>query len=429
MSKLTAGTARTVINPPIGADLCGYAGRIPGCTGVHDDIHAKALVLSDGKTKGAIVSLDLVGLTARQVEKIRNDASAQTGIPAANILVGASHTHAGPASESIRACGYVHEEYVSTLPGLIVDTIEAAARDMRPAKFGYGTAQSGLAINRRYRAPSGEVQIGENKGGLIDPQVGIWRFTDESGEPIATVFNYACHAVTMGGDNRLVSGDWPGAAQRVIEDAVGGEAMFLQGCCGNINPGPRGGYDVVDQNGRDVADAVLSVLSIISTADDAEIGIASEIVSLPLQPPISLEEARRTVEENAEKLKNRDQMPLGEVHITQAYHDWAQQIIANGGKAQPGVPFEIQRFSVDGAHIVGLPGEVFIEYALNIKKMRPNVMVAAYTNGNVGYVPTEEAFAQGGYEVDVAYKLYSQQKLSPTCEGVILAAAKRVFGE
>ncbi len=428
MPKLTAGTARTVINPPIGADLCGYAGRIPGCTGVHDDIHAKALVLSDGRTTGAIVSLDLIGLDYMQVAKIRKTAAAETGIPAENIFIGASHTHAGPATALLRACGYPDEQYVAAMLGMISDTIIAASKGMRPAKFGHGTAEAGIAINRRYRTPSGEVQIGENKGGLTDPQVGIWRFTDESGDSIATIFNYACHAVTMGGDNRLVSGDWPGAAQRFIEDAIGGQAIFLQGCCGNINPGPRGGYDIVESNGRMVSDAVLSVLSGISTTDDAEIGIASERISIPLQPPISLEEARCTVEENAVKLRNKD-LPLWDVHLTQAYHDWAQQIIADGGKAQPGLPFEIQRFSVDGAQLVGLPGEVFVEYALNIKQMAPNVMVSAYTNGNVGYVPTRKAFDEGGYEVDLAYKLYGQQKLSPMVETVILAAAERLFEE
>lgn len=429
MAKLTAGTARTIINPPIGADLCGYAGRIPGCTGVHDDLYAKALVLSDGKTKAAIVSLDLVGLADTMVAGIRADASARTGILASNILICASHTHAGPASETIRACGYQHDEYVATLPGMIADTIEVAAKELKPAKFGYGTAESHLAINRRYRAPSGEIQIGDNKGGLIDSAVGIWRIAGEDGKSIATVFNYACHAVTMGGDNRLVSGDWPGAAQRGIESEVGGQAMFLQGCCGNINPGPRGSFDVVESNGLDVAQAVLSVLDGIQMTGDAKISIASEVVGLPLQPSISLEEAEKTVADMAEKLKTPDQMPLHEVHLDQAYYDWAKQIIADGGKSRTEVPFEIQRFRLGDAYLVGLPGEVFIEYALNIKNMKPNVMVSAYTNGNVGYVPTKKAFDEGGYEVDLAYKLYAQQKLSPMVECVILAAVEKVLGE
>ena len=76
---------------------------------------------------------------------------------------------------------------------------------------------------------------------------------------------------------------------------------------------------------------------------------------------------------------------------------------------------------------MSLPGEVFVEYALNLKKMKPNVMVAGYANGNVGYVPTEAAFPDGGYEVDFAYKLYAEQQFAPAIEEVILSAGARLL--
>jgi len=427
MGKLSAGVARTIINPPRGTNLCGYAGRIPGNIGVHDDLHAKALVLSDGKTKAAVVTLDLIGLIDEQVARIREEASARTGIPGGNMLIGTSHTHAGPANMDIRACGKSNPKYIEGLLGKIVDVIAEAAKGLRSARFGFGRAQSDIAINRRYRAPSGEVQIGENVGGIIDPEVGIWLFTDDLGKPLATIFNYACHAVTMGGDNRWVSGDWPGAAQRAIEAAVGGQAMYLQGCCGNINPRDRGGFEVVEENGRRMAEAVLGVLPTIRTTTDVTFDIASETIKLPLQPPISMEEAERTVKEMAESLKKKDQMSLGQKDINEAFHDWAQTIIARGGKGKASDPFEVQRFSINDAHIVGLPGEVFIEYALQIKKFQPNVFVAGYANGNVGYVPTAAAFKDGGYEVDLAYKLYGEQMLTPKAEKVILSAAGRLL--
>ena len=427
MAKLSAGIARTVINPPRGTNLCGYAGRIPGNIGVHDDLHAKALVLSDGESRAAIVSLDLIGLIDDQVARIRQEASARTGIPSGNILIGASHTHAGPANMDIRACGKSNPDYIEKLLGKIIDVIGEASKAMRPARFGCGSARSDIAINRRYRAPSGEVQIGENKGGLTDPEVGIWLFTDDLGKPLATIFNYACHAVTMGGDNRFVSGDWPGAAQRAIEAAVGGQAMYLQGCCGNINPRDRGGFDVVDRNGRAMAGAVLAELPAIRTTTDVRFDIASETVKLPLQPPISLEEAERTVKDMKKAFKKKDELSLGQNDINQAFHDWAETIISRGGKGRSSDPFEVQRFSINDAHIVGLPGEVFVEYALQIKKLRPNVFVAGYANGNVGYVPTASAFKEGGYEVDLAYKLYGEQMLTPKAEKIILSAASRLL--
>ncbi len=426
MGNLRAGIARAVTTPPEGIDLCGYAGRIPGNVGVHDDLQAKAIVLEDGKTRAAIVTIDVVGLNDQQVAWIRQEASDKTGIPEENILVGASHTHAGPASQTIRACGNAVEGYVGSLLRWIVEVIDAASENLRPVKFGFGSGQSTMAINRRHSSGSA-IDLGENPEGAVDSEVGVWHFTDESGKPFATIFNYACHAVVMGGDNRLVSADWPGVTQRLIEERVGGQAMFLQGCCGNTNPRYRGTFEEVERAGGEVAEAVIGAIPGIKLTDDAEISIASETVDLPLEPPMSLEEAEKTMRDAAEKLAQ--DIPLWEQHIEQAYHDWAEIIIARDGKGDESVPFEIQRFTLDGAHLVGLPGEVFVDYALAMKKMRPNVMVSGYTNGNVGYVPAKYAFAEGGYEVDLAYKLYAEQMFKPEIEDVILDASARLLGK
>lgn len=427
MGKLRAGIARSVITPPEGIDLCGYAGRVPGNIGVHDDLEAKAIVLDDGKTMSAIVTLDLVGLNADQVAWIRQEASDKTGVPAESILIGTSHTHAGPASQTIRACGHAAEGYVGSLLRWIVEVIDAASENMQPVKFGIGSGQSRMAINRRQTRGGSGIDLGENPDGVVDHEVSVWHFTDESGKPFATIFNYACHAVVMGGDNRLVSADWPGVTQRMIEERVGGQAMFLQGCCGNINPRYRGTFEEVERAGAEVAEAVIGAIPGIKLMDDAEICVVAETVQLPLEPLMSPEEAEKTIRETDEKLAQ--DIPLWEQHIQQAYRDWAEIVLVRGGKGQASVPFEIQRISVDDAHLVGLPGEVFVDYALALKKVRPNVMVSGYTNGNVGYVPAKYAFAEGGYEVDLAYKLYAEQMFKPEIEDVILDAGARLLGK
>ncbi len=137
------------------------------------------------------------------------------------------------------------------------------------------------------------------------------------------------------------------------------------------------------------------------------------------------DEAEQTIRDANEKLSK--DIPLGEKHIQQAYHDWAETVLAMDGRGRESVPFEIQRMSIDDAHLVGLPGEVFVDYALALKKMRPHVTVSGYTNGNVGYVPAKYAFAEGGYEVDLAYKLYAEQMFKPEVEDVILEASARLL--
>jgi len=78
---------------------------------------------------------------------------------------------------------------------------------------------------------------------------------------------------------------------------------------------------------------------------------------------------------------------------------------------------------------VGLPGEVFVAYQHQIKACSPfaNTFVLAYTNGNIGYVPTEDAFPQGGYEVDSAIKFYGTTMLTPECERIIVESACRLL--
>ena len=94
---LLTGAAEVVITPPVGTFLDGYGGRDGGSVGVHDDLHARAIVVDDGTTQAAIVSCDLIGVDRRLVARARELASAATSIPTGNIMIAATHTHAGPA--------------------------------------------------------------------------------------------------------------------------------------------------------------------------------------------------------------------------------------------------------------------------------------------------------------------------------------------
>lgn len=411
MERLRAGVAHAVINPPSGTDLTGYAGRSSGCKGIHDGLHAKALVISDGQTRAAIVSLDILGLAAYHVAAVRETVESATGIPAANLLIGTSHTHSGPATQFLRACGEVCDHYLDTLLARIADTVAEASENMFPASFGHDEGSADVAINRRA------------SDGPRDCTVAIWRFTRENGAPLATLFNHACHAVVLEGSNLLVSADWPGAAQRAIEGELGGQAMFLQGCCGNINPRDRGGYDVMERVGRQVAASVESVINDIPTRPDVRLRIAAETVHLPLRPPPSRDDLEATVREMDGLLAGADEStPLGAIHIWTAYRDWARTLL-DTAEHPVSVPIEIQRLTLGDAHMLALPGEIFVEYALRLKSRAPNLMVVGYANGNIGYVPTASAFVVGGYEVDDACRLYGQYALTPECEDIILRAA------
>src|SRR5689334_21184492 len=191
MGELKAGAARVCITPPVGVDLAGYSGRAGGSTGVHDELYGKALVLDDGSTRLAVVTLDLIGLDADAVGQVRSLVAEQTGIPAANVLIAASHTHSGPmpaVAENpylrLGAYGWAPDaDWTRTLLKSLAGAVTAAWHARRPAKLGVGRGElSDLAYNRRHFVDGGTP---------IDPDVAVLLVTEEGGRPLAVLYNYA----------------------------------------------------------------------------------------------------------------------------------------------------------------------------------------------------------------------------------------------
>jgi len=198
-------------------------------------LYARAVVLDDGGSQAAVLTLDILGLAAEQVARIRKTAAAICPVPPENIMIACSHTHAGPAIQYLRGCGTPEPEYVEELYRLAAQTVALAASNLADAQVFAARAQADLAINRRERTEKGATVIGDNPGGAVDRDIGILLLLGADG-PIATIFNYACHGVVLGGQNLEISADWIGAAAAEIEAATGAPAPFLQGCSGNINP-------------------------------------------------------------------------------------------------------------------------------------------------------------------------------------------------
>jgi len=157
------------------------------------------------------------------------------------------------------------------------------------------------------------------------------------------------------------------------------------------------------------------------------LGCSSRHVRLPLQPLPPLEQLHEIEAQTAAEAARLESDPgstKGALDWARALHEWTRTAIAAHASAPSSVEVEIQAIGVGPAKIVALPGEAFVELALAIKGADPNVLVAGYANGNIGYIPTEAAFAEGGYEVEAAYKLYGLQMIGPESERLIVDAAR-----
>ncbi len=433
--SLVGNAQRIIITPPVGVDLCGFGGREGPSQGVHDDLRACALYLSNGTEELMIITADLIGLHHEEVAEIRAGIHSSAGLSPESVMISCSHTHSGPATRCLNYLGGHDEEYLAELKRRLVGPAGFAKAGARPVQIGVTRAPVSVGINRR-EWRDGHIILGENPDGPLTPDADILYVDDADGNPVARLWCHAAHPVTLGGDNLLISGDWPGYAQREVERCYGGDcvAMFMQGCCGNINSHPRGSFTVAEKQGQTMAAAVVQADAVTPRVSEAVLRATSKPVGLPLSDPPSLEEAEEAARQlTAEADANRDNENIGLRALHAGVAQWADEILelARNGPQQREVPFEVQALRIGDMGIVGLPGEVFVEYAANIREAGalPVMATAAYTNGNIGYVPTADAYAEGGYEIENAIRYYGTTMQKPESEALILFAAGQAIAQ
>lgn len=435
MSKqLLAGAAKIDITPPVGVDLCGFGGREGHSVGIHDPLMAGALYLDGTALPGAasgavlIITCDLIGLDRAAVADIRELVTASTGLPGDRVMIGCSHTHSGPSTHCLPTLGVPDDAYLAVLKRKLAGLAKMALDCARPCRLGTLREPVSVGINRR-EMRQGALVLGLNPTGTSAPYVDVVAVDTVEGEPLARYFVHAAHAVTLGGDNLQISGDWPGYAQRCLERVYdsGCVAMFGQGCCGNINSDPRGSFEIAEAQGRIMAGAVLKAAEYATKEPEVVIGAALEELSLPCQdpPPVADAEAILAAAEADAATKGTS---YGLKLMYDGIVDWAGRILelSRSGATGLTVPFEVQAFRLGNFAVVAMPGEVFVEYALHLDERAPFAQTAtmAYANGNIGYVPTAAAFPEGGYEVDSAIRFYGDTMIAPASEQLILAAGE-----
>ena len=246
---LRVGAASVKITPPIGIPMAGqYFNRF--AEGIHDDLYAKALVIEkDGKVM-AIVSCDLLKVTAELVYKARSMAAKSTGIASDHMMICATHSHTGPLLSSSRLFSggeesvKLLETYLSRLPELIAESIIKAHEALKPANisFGFGHEES-ITFNRRFFMKDGTVGWNPGKlnpliikpAGPIDPDVAVLYAETMDGTAISTYVNFALHLDNSGGLE--ISADLPFTLSNILGNIKSREmvTLFGQGCCGNIN--------------------------------------------------------------------------------------------------------------------------------------------------------------------------------------------------
>lgn len=378
---LKVGVAKAEITAAAGCALAGYSGRPGPALGVRDPLWARAIVFDNGAQVMGVVVLDLIDVSPELVAETRALAAERTGIEASALMVSATHTHTGP-SQNRQPLTETEEEYWRSLPRIVAGSVSDACAALQPACLRVARGWSAIGINRREEHPNGLVWLGKNEYGRFDTEVGILRVNRATGEPLAAVVNYACHAVALGGEV-LLSADYPGFMVRQLEQSLGVEvALFLQGATGNVDPrAPGTGYFVGQRIGEILATEVERNWSTAQGVDTSTCAVLSRSVKLPT---------------------NRKRAAGIISNIWWQSRDAIDKRIA--GLAAAGdapVEAEIQAMALGPVALMGWPGEIFCELGLAAKEQSPFpwTFVVGYANGNIGYLPTASAFREGGYEV------------------------------
>lgn len=389
-SNLKAAVSQIDITPgdvERGVDIVGHRRIVKE---VRDPLKASVLLLDDGETKVSIVTLDLIYSYEPMLQGIRAIVEKETRILGANVMVAASHTHSAPFCDK-------DDEFVQS----VIEKVGAAAKDangnFKMASVGYGEDEISFSVNRR-KVIDGRAIIRMNSDGPNDPRVKVLRFDDgESLTPMAVLMHATCHpcCFTWGDKGSQpypdgyprMSADFPGEARAFVEQIYGGEtnALFLQGCAGDIRPNLQGHpYRCADEAdiqwcGRDLGGAVVRSLAKQVTREELQtretfykIRVAGETVELP-------------------------------------------------GKEAP-VPAELMAVKVGPFLILTMPGEPMVEYGFKLEAAiadRAIPIVVGYANGRLGYIATADSYEVGGYEPEMS-------PLTSEAEAVILAALGRL---
>jgi hypothetical protein len=311
----------------------------------------------------------------------------QTGLAPERVMISATHTHSGPVLKRHGALdgltGADHPlavEFNEKLPALIAKAVAEANAKLAPARpsVALGRAE-GLTLNRRSWMQDGTVAWQPKKddprivrpAGPVDPEVGVWRVT-----PTVTYVNFPMHANIVGG--LRFSADFPGVLARQLgADTI---TLFANGCCGNINPDRS-----VVSPGAVLAAAVTNACNDLRSLKTFAPRARATQVTLA-RPQFT--------EAEAEKARA---VTKGTVPLAQAYC-----ILDTLAKKDVPLEAEVQAIAVsDELAVVALPGEIFVELGLAIKKASPfkHTFIAELANGSVGYVPNRSAYAEGNYEV------------------------------
>ena len=383
---MRVGSATVDVTPDWSLPLAGFGARTLPSQGVSEPLHVRAALIASideagDERRALIVSADILWWGPQQVPALRSRLAGIAGVAEHAILFSATHSHSGPQTSERAASGIgvLDPRFETLLAAQTEAAVRQAVSDLEPVTVIRHDGVHALGFNRR---------LAFDPDGPEDPALVVVAFVRPDGRPKTLLVHYTCHPVIT--EEPLLSGEFPGVAMGCLGKDLGVDALFLQGCCGDINPivhgrrqTERGDAADVERIGGELASAVKALLG-QPGRDLVPVPIAavSEVVALRFA-------AVPTVDDLHAK--------AGEAGVT---GEWARALLAHPAWREPSIALEVQRIDLAaGLSLLAMNGEIVVAYGLLVRALsNGDTLPVAYANGMTGYIPTERILAEGGYE-------------------------------
>lgn len=420
---LRAGAATSNITPPLGQPIVG-GWASPGATHIHDELHARCIVLERGGTRIAFAVCDNVGIPREVFDQARALVVAETGLPPSHLLMSATHTHSATSARGKSPVGGDPlSDYSKFLARRIADGVRRAINLLEPAQIAWGAVDAPEHVfNRRWHMKPGPeldnpfggrdtVRMNPPRShpnltkpaGPTDPEVSFIYVRTRAGRPMALLANYSLHYV--GGVPRgHVSADYFAIFARRVGELLGASdseppfvGIMTNGTSGDINNidftgkrPRRKPYEQMTLVATDVAAKVAGAVKGLEFRDDVPLAAAMKELTLAVRKPSPewLERARAIVDR-----------PEGTKPAHRHEEAYARRALSlQQAPAEVSVP--LQALRIGDLTVAAIPFEVLVEIGLDLKKRAPlgRHFTISLANGSYGYLPPPEQHELGGYE-------------------------------
>ncbi len=411
-----------------------------------DALHARCLVLDDGKTKIAFAVVDTCMMTRQLIDEAKALASRQCGIPTDHIMVSATHTHSAPAAMGCLGTR-LDKDYAAFLTPKIAEGIATAAKSLQPARVGWASVDDWEHThNRRWiRQPEKKVvdPFGNATGlanmhpgylsadiigpsGPVDPGLSVLSVQTRDGKPLAVLANYSQHYFGAS----PVSADYYGLFCRHVAQLLGqsgeGNGPFVcamsQGTSGDLmwmDYGAPKKTFTADAYAEVVAKYAERALKQIQYRDDAPLAMVEKKLTLNYRVPD--ENRLAWARPIAAKIVNDVPKDKQEVYAREAL------ILHERQKTE----IVLQAIRIGDLTISTLPNEVYALTGLKLKGQSPGAMHfnIELANGGEGYIPTPEQHVLGGYTTWPARTAGLEVQAEPKEVETLLIALEEATGK